>query len=162
MGNLNLFDVIERAAETSPTLGAEPPKLEPEPVGADLDDGEMAETYGEAGPAVPEDPDPYFDEGIPEEICACMMVDDWEKQEDDDEPEEPPSAERKPANDSGIKVVRNETNVYFDDGKHTYHPNWPEIRAQLGVSESPKEVREFFDNTVPKLTDAELIALVEG
>ena len=52
------------------------------------DEVEYAELYGEAGPAVPEDPDPYHGEDIPDEICACMMVDDWAEQEDEIEPDE--------------------------------------------------------------------------
>lgn len=54
----------------------------------ELDPVEDAKTYGEAGPAIPEDPDPFSDEDIPDEICACMMVDDWAEQEDEIEPDE--------------------------------------------------------------------------
>lgn len=200
MGNLNLFDVIQEAAEMSPTLGTEKPEpedvsifdgvsptdfdaqgkpvdpnaphgtplTETPPTLADayaaqenLDPVEEAETYGEAGPPIPEDPDPYFDEGMPDDICACMMVDDWARQEDDDEPGEPPAGnpEQKPQNDSGIRVVRNGTKIQLEDRTHTWHPNWPEIRAKLGVSESPREVKAFFEQTVPNLTDARLIEL---
>ena len=81
MGNLGLFDVIEKAAETSPTLGDE----------QELDACEDAAAYGEAGPEIiQEDPDPYgiietddHNEEIPDEICACMMVDDWAAEEED-------------------------------------------------------------------------------
>ena len=187
MGNLNLFDVIQDAAETSPTLGTGEAALtdfdaqgnlverdasdgllsETPPTLADVyagqeepDPAEEAEAYGAAGPPIPEDSDPYYDEDIPDEICACMMVDDWARQEDDDEPEGPPNPGKKPA-DSGIRVVRNGTNTYLDDGEHTYHPNWPEIRAKMGVSENPREVKAFFDKTLPAMSDAELVALVE-
>ena len=61
-----------------------------------------------------------------------------------------------------MQVVRTATGIQIHDGEYTYVPNWSEIRAKLGVAENPKEVKAFFRDTVPNLTDAELIALVAG
>ena len=133
MANTSLFDVIEDAAATSPTLAPPEPKEpeaespfdgvsptdfdadgnpiatldDPEATLADKyaaqrelnedDEAEYAATCGEAGPEVPEDPDPFHGEDIPDEICACMMVDDWAEQEDEIEPDETQTLAETPA-----------------------------------------------------------------